>query len=197
MSLSRARRGPACCPRAGAQLSNLVHCLGDQCVFFVTLLSFLRLSSENILVRNCKVKFGVGMTIGASLRDVCPVVVEWCYNLTACEYDSVFTYLPTRVCVGVALVTGSVWPDPNVNCVRNVTFESIQFDYPIKALYVKSNPGTVGTGIIDGITYRDINASNSLWYPIWIGPQQGESDRERLCDCGAVAVGDCRRDLQL
>ncbi len=84
-----------------------------------------------MLIRNCSVRFGVGMTIG------------------------------------------SVWPDPQVNCIRNVTFESIHFEYPIKALYIKSNPGTVGTGLIDSITYRDITANNALWYPIWIGPQQG------------------------
>ncbi len=47
----------------------------------------------------------------------------------------------------------------------------IHFDHPIKTIYIKSNPGTQGSAVIDGVTYRNITAHNSLWYPIWIGPQ--------------------------
>jgi hypothetical protein len=72
----------------------------------------------------------------------------------------------------VGLTIGSVPPHANVNCVRNVTFDSITMDLPFKMVYIKSNPGTVGRGIIDQITYSNIQAHSPLWYPIWIGPQQ-------------------------
>jgi hypothetical protein len=45
-------------------------------------------------------------------------------------------------------------------------------DYAFKMIYIKSNPGTNGTGIIDNINYFNIHGRMPLWYPIWIGPQQ-------------------------
>ena len=83
--------------------------------------------AENILVENCKVVYGVGMTIG------------------------------------------SVPPNGNHNCVRNVTFKNIDFDTPIKAIYVKTNPGH-GTGEITNILYQNITMKNPLWWGIYIGP---------------------------
>lgn len=47
----------------------------------------------------------------------------------------------------------------------------IHFEHPLKTIYIKSNPGTAGSGIVDAITYRNITANHPLWYPIWIGPQ--------------------------
>jgi len=103
--------------------------------------SLLNQCAENYMIRNCKVFFGVGMTIG------------------------------------------SVPPHDNVNCVRNVTFENIEFEHPIKAIYVKSNPGDVGTGIIDSVTYRNITANLALWYPLWIGPQQQQQPGRNGTGC--------------
>jgi hypothetical protein len=68
---------------------------------------------------------------------------------------------------GVGWTIGSVPPDAQVNCIRNVTFVDLTSTNPLKAIYVKTNPGDVGTGIIDRITYRNINVLNSIWYPIW------------------------------
>ena len=73
-------------------------------------------------------------------------------------------------CVGMSI--GSVPPDDNVNCIRNVVFNRITFKAPLKAIYIKTNPGNSGSGIIDSITYQNIQAHGSVWYPIWIGPQQ-------------------------
>lgn len=42
----------------------------------------------------------------------------------------------------------------------------------MQAIYIKSNPGDVGTGIIRNITYSNITAVRPVWEPIWIGPQQ-------------------------
>lgn len=77
-----------------------------------------------------------------------------------------------HVIYSVGMTIGSVPPHHNVNCVRNVLFENIAFRSPIKAVYIKTNPGDTGTGLIERITYRHITANGSLWYPIWIGPQQ-------------------------
>ena len=43
---------------------------------------------------------------------------------------------------------------------------------PLKAIYIKSNPGDAGTGIIEDITYKNIEIKQTIWWTIWIGPQQ-------------------------
>lgn len=80
-----------------------------------------------------------------------------------------------RDCVvtfGVGMSIGSVPPHEDVSCIRNVTFDNIVFHNPIKALYIKSNPGDTGSGIVEQITYKNIVGHSPLWYPLWIGPQQ-------------------------
>jgi polygalacturonase len=84
--------------------------------------------SENILVEDCYVVNGVGMTIG------------------------------------------SVPANPDHNCVRNVTFRNIYFDYPIKGVYVKTNPGH-GSGEITNVVYENIIMNMPMWWAIYIGPQ--------------------------
>jgi polygalacturonase len=59
-----------------------------------------------------------------------------------------------------------------VNCVRDILFENITSHHPLKGIYIKTNPGTTGSGIISNITYRNFEAKHSVWMPIWIGPQQ-------------------------
>lgn len=85
--------------------------------------------SQNILVENCKVVYGVGMTIG------------------------------------------SVPPNTNHACVKDVTFRNISFDTPIKAVYVKTNPGNEGSGEITNILYEDLTITMPIWWGIYIGPQ--------------------------
>jgi hypothetical protein len=53
--------------------------------------------TENILIDNCRVKLGVGMSIG------------------------------------------SVPPNPNVNCVRNITIRNVRFDEPFKVVFVQTS----------------------------------------------------------
>lgn len=43
--------------------------------------------------------------------------------------------------------------------------------YPIKAIYVKTNPGDKGNGVIANILYENINISYPIWWGIYIGPQ--------------------------
>jgi hypothetical protein len=40
--------------------------------------------------------------------------------------------------------------------VRDVTFRNINFTTPIKAVYVKTNPGESGDGIIENILYENL-----------------------------------------
>jgi polygalacturonase len=83
----------------------------------------------------------------------------------------------------VGLTIGSVPPDVGVNCVRNITFENNVMYEAIKGVYVKSNPGDVGSGIITDITYRNLTVDGSLWYPIWIGPQQEQQPGTKGTGC--------------
>ena len=73
---------------------------------------------------------------------------------------------------GVGMSMGSVPPHTGMNCIKDVTIRNIEFDTPIKAIYIKSNPGTTGTGLISNILYEKIKITGALWWAIWIGPQQ-------------------------
>ena len=72
---------------------------------------------------------------------------------------------------GVGMSIGSVPPNANHACIRNVTFKNIRFEDPIKGVYVKTNPGT-GSGEITDITYQDITMNRPIWWAVYIGPQQ-------------------------
>ena len=74
---------------------------------------------------------------------------------------------------------GSVPPNGNVNCVRNVTFDQIHFKNSLKAVHIKSNPGNSGSGLIEGITYSNIVVDGILWYGVWIGPQQQDQPGDK------------------
>ena len=43
---------------------------------------------------------------------------------------------------------GSVPPNMGCNCVRNITFRNVYMNRPFKGIYVKTNPGDKGSGII-------------------------------------------------
>lgn len=43
---------------------------------------------------------------------------------------------------------------------------------PIKGIYIKSNPGDRGTGLIKDIYYKNITMYKPIWWAIYIGPQQ-------------------------
>lgn len=70
------------------------------------------------------------------------------------------------------MTIGSVPPNIQHHCIRNVTFRNINFWFPLKAIYVKSNPGHVGDGIIENILYENIWIFEPVWWNIYIGPQQ-------------------------
>lgn len=71
---------------------------------------------------------------------------------------------------GVGMTIGSVPPNDKFNCVRNVNFTDVTFYHPIKGIYIKTNPGNHGSGIISDITYENIWMHNPIWWAIYIGP---------------------------
>lgn len=79
-----------------------------------------------------------------------------------------------EVTYGVGMTIGSVPPNVNHACVKNVIFRNIRFHKPLKGIYVKPNPGNNGDGIIQNITYENINMTTPIWWGIYIGPQQQE-----------------------
>jgi len=78
----------------------------------------------------------------------------------------------------VGATIGSVTPSDHYRCVRNVTFSNIDFDTPLKAIYIKTNQGTTTSmlpgsgGEIKNIVYENITMKNPVWWNIYIGPQQ-------------------------
>ena len=75
---------------------------------------------------------------------------------------------------GVGLSVGSV-ASSKQHCIRNVVFQNIISDDPIKFIYIKTgnqHDATSIQGYIENITYRNMTAHNALLWPIYIGPQQ-------------------------
>lgn len=77
------------------------------------------------------------------------------------------------VVFGVGATIGSVPPSSHHACIRRVHFKDVDFSYPMKAIYVKTNPGE-GTGEIKDIFYENIKIYFPIWFGIYIGPQQQE-----------------------
>lgn len=112
------------------------------------------------------------------------------YNLTVLNYDDVVVPKPSNahshggnctqdmlvenctVILGVGMSVGSVPPNSGCNCIRNITFRNVEFIKPLKAIYVKTNPGDEGTGLVENILYYNITMDRPLWWAIYIGPQQ-------------------------
>ena len=78
------------------------------------------------------------------------------------------------VVLGVGLSIGSVEPEPEHNCVRDVVLRRVTLDTPFKVVYVKSNSGDdpEGDAIIENVTFEDITATRSILWPVYVGPQQ-------------------------
>jgi polygalacturonase len=75
-----------------------------------------------------------------------------------------------EITFGVGMSIGSVSPNTNHACVRNITVRNIKFNYPLKAIYIKTNPGDEGDGEIVNITFENIVMDRPVWWGIYIGP---------------------------
>ena len=70
------------------------------------------------------------------------------------------------------MTVGSVPPERDCNCVKNITFRNVRMVRPLKGIYVKTNPGDEGTGLIQDIYYANFTMDRPVWWAIYIGPQQ-------------------------
>ena len=95
-----------------------------------------------------------------------------------------------NVFFGVGMSIGSVPPKTTHACVRDVTFQKVNFQYPMKAVYVKTNPGT-GTGEITNVLYEDLNVHFPVWWNVYIGPQQQQQPDGRGPGCMTYPFGGC------
>jgi len=86
-----------------------------------------------------------------------------------------------RVKYGVGMSIGSVPPSDTVSCARNITFRNVVFDHPFKAIYIKTNPGDQGTGIVEHVLYENMIINHPLWWAIYIGPQQHIQPQGPVC----------------
>mmetsp|Transcript_21753 Transcript_21753/g.53266 ORF Transcript_21753/g.53266 Transcript_21753/m.53266 type:complete len:504 (-) Transcript_21753:304-1815(-) len=73
---------------------------------------------------------------------------------------------------GVGMSIGSVPPSLYHNCVNNITFRNVSMESPLKGIYIKTDPGDEGTGMISNVTFENFHINRPLWWAIWIGPQQ-------------------------
>lgn len=76
------------------------------------------------------------------------------------------------VVLGVGMSIGSISPSKRYNCIKNVTFRDVEMRHPWKGIYIKTNPGDEGAGIVSNITYENFKMYNPRWWAIYIGPQQ-------------------------
>ena len=72
-------------------------------------------------------------------------------NLANCTENMLIENITVRL--GVGLSVGSVPPNAQINCLRNITFRNAYLEKPFKGIYVKTNPGNNGYGLIDNILY--------------------------------------------
>ena len=109
-------------------------------------------------------------------------------NITVENFDDAVAVKPGKVLDGgctenitvknaniklsVGMSIGSVPPNPQINCIRNIRFQNIAFSYPFKAIYIKTNSGKEGFGVIDNIVYQNISIHSPILWPVYIGPQQ-------------------------
>lgn len=119
-------------------------------------------SGSNILIRNIKIT-SYDDSIAVKPANGGNVIAKCAENITA---HNLTTWM------GLGMTIGSVPPNANFACIRNVTFKDIMLYTPIKSVYVKTNPGHVGYGIIENILYEDMTIIEPIWWNIYIGPQQ-------------------------
>jgi len=84
-------------------------------------------------------------------------------NILAEDIETVFT---------VGMTIGSIPPSTDDNCIRNVVYRNVKMHKPLKGIYVKSNPGDEGTGLVKNVTYENFHMEYPIWWGIYIGPQQ-------------------------
>jgi polygalacturonase len=119
-------------------------------------------AGSNVVIRNVKIT-SYDDSIAVKPVDGSFKVAKCAENILA---ENVTTWM------GIGMVIGSVPPNKDFTCIRNVTFRNMVLNSPIKSIYMKTNPGEVGGGIIENILYENFTITAPLWWNIYIGPQQ-------------------------
>ena len=99
---------------------------------------------------------------------------------------------------GFGASVGSVPPNADVHCVRNLTFRNLSMPGTGKGIYIKSNPscGTAvdrsgrtveKTAVLEHILFEDVLITKPFWWAVWIGPQQQHEPGVDLGDKCAIA----------
>ena len=95
---------------------------------------------------------------------------------------------------GVGMTIGSVPSNEHHSCVKNITFRDINFEYPLKAIYIKSNPGhgqAGETAKITNVLCENIKIHFLVWWNIYIGPKQIKEPDGRGPRCMTYPFGEC------
>jgi polygalacturonase len=71
---------------------------------------------------------------------------------------------------GLGLTIGSIGPSSHHSCVRNIMFRDCTMKNTFKGLYLKSRPGSHGTGEITNILYENITITCAEQWAFWVGP---------------------------
>uniref|UniRef100_A0A914CHI5 Uncharacterized protein n=1 Tax=Acrobeloides nanus TaxID=290746 RepID=A0A914CHI5_9BILA len=153
------------------------------------------LRGRNVLVENVRIEcFDDGIAIkptnslgheqNCSETGVCKRRLDGNGNYANCSQDMLIRNIQTAFTIGMAI--GSIPPDPAINCIKNITFENINQYFPIRAAYIKTNPGNQGTGIVDSITFRNFYIFATILIPLYIGPQQQNQPGTNGSNCSLL-----------
>jgi hypothetical protein len=120
-------------------------------------------SGENILIKN--------FTYNGHDDAVAVKPANRFHSLANCTRNVVIEDAVVKWGTGMAI--GSVLARRFRNCIDGVVIRNVKFENPYKAIYIKTNPGDVdGISVIANILYENIVVDRSIWWPIYIGPQQ-------------------------
>ena len=126
-------------------------------------------SGQGITVSNCSV---------TNFDDSVCVKPSFSPDGSAAACTSSVSISDIAITYGVGVSMGSVPPDamPGCNCIDGVHAARLDFESPLKAVYIKPNPAKRDPGgdcgRIANVVYEDVTVRNALWWAVWVGTQQ-------------------------
>ena len=94
------------------------------------------------------------------------------------------------VLTGFGASIGSVGPSASRPCVDRVTLRNITMPQSGKGIYVKSNTSPCTGGVssqLSNILFEDVLMTRTVWWAVWIGPQQQHQPHDALGGACALA----------
>mmetsp|Transcript_29439 Transcript_29439/g.44581 ORF Transcript_29439/g.44581 Transcript_29439/m.44581 type:complete len:280 (+) Transcript_29439:306-1145(+) len=130
-------------------------------------------AGSNITIRNVNIT-NFNDAISVKHSDKASVVAR-----DGCTQDILVEHVNVMFSEGMAV--GSVAPSADHRCARRVTFRDVKLEWPIKSIYVKTNPGDEGSGEISDLLFENFRMHNPIWWNIYIGPQQLKQHHDAGC----------------